>query len=477
MPLPGAADLAPAEEDDRSVAMVAGIDGWLRRRGAEPEASERRRSRFGSFEGDRTGNNGALREELREILGIVPSELAQAPRITADVDALAGEHDYNAAVGGGCTATAVRWPAFTVGGAGGATAHGEGLLLRPAATPPRARIIVLPDADHSPEWVSGCVAAAPDSDRYALRLAEAGCEVLVLALIDRADDFSGSDAAQSTVTATATATATFGALTTSKFGALRTNQPHREWLHRPAYEMGRTLIGYEVAKVLAAAEALSSGAPEPLPLGLFGYGEGGLLALHAAALSPRVDATVVSGYFEKRLALHDEPLYRNLFGFLSVLDDAELSWLIAPRALIVEHSEVATVSGPPPVRAGRAGAAPGVIGTPSDEAVAAEVARANAGLAWLGKDGSVELVAAEGGGTVPCAGCPATIGRLIDALGAASSAQAPVRSQDHHQLAPCRGRLLSPRCRQCSRLRRLRQAGCPSRRQCGARSRHGCSGR
>eukprot|EP01050_Picozoa_sp_SAG11_P026342 SAG11_NODE_6277_length_1345_cov_2.290530_1_plen_186_part_10 len=116
--LPGAADLAPAKEDDRSVVMVAGIDGWLRRRGAEPEASERRRQRFGSFEGDRAGNIGALREELRGILGIVPPEQAEAPRITADVDALTGKGAALGVVDGGCTATAVRWPAFTVGGAG-----------------------------------------------------------------------------------------------------------------------------------------------------------------------------------------------------------------------------------------------------------------------------------------------------------------------------------------------------------------------
>ena len=33
-----------------------------------------------------------------------------------------------------------------------------------------------------------------------------------------------------------------------------TNQPHREWIYRQAYQMGRHIIGYEVQKVLAAVD-------------------------------------------------------------------------------------------------------------------------------------------------------------------------------------------------------------------------------
>jgi hypothetical protein len=35
-----------------------------------------------------------------------------------------------------------------------------------------------------------------------------------------------------------------------------TNQPHREWIYRQAYEMGRHVIGYEVQKVLAGIDCL-----------------------------------------------------------------------------------------------------------------------------------------------------------------------------------------------------------------------------
>jgi hypothetical protein len=33
-----------------------------------------------------------------------------------------------------------------------------------------------------------------------------------------------------------------------------TNQPHREWIYRPAFELGRHIIGYEVQKILALVD-------------------------------------------------------------------------------------------------------------------------------------------------------------------------------------------------------------------------------
>lgn len=72
--------------------------------------------------------------------------------------------------------------------------------------------------------------------------------------------------------------------------------------------------------MIAAVEAFSTDAlnssaispSSPLPTGLFGFGEGGLIAMHAAALEPRIRATVVSGYFQGHQELFaSEPLYRN----------------------------------------------------------------------------------------------------------------------------------------------------------------------
>ncbi len=46
------------------------------------------------------------------------------------------------------------------------------------------------------------------------------------------------------------------------------------------------------------------------PIGVMGYGEGGLIGFYASAIDTRIDATVVSGYFQPREALWREPIYR-----------------------------------------------------------------------------------------------------------------------------------------------------------------------
>ena len=63
--------------------------------------------------------------------------------------------------------------------------------------------------------------------------------------------------------------------------------------------MGRHLIGYEVQKVLAAVDWFA-GDGGGRPVGVVGYGEGGLLALYAAALDERIRVAAVSGYFNPR---------------------------------------------------------------------------------------------------------------------------------------------------------------------------------
>jgi dienelactone hydrolase len=82
-----------------------------------------------------------------------------------------------------------------------------------------------------------------------------------------------------------------------------------------------------------------------LKLGVAGYAEGGLVAFYAAAVDPRVDAALVSGYFECRQRLGAEPIYRTVWGLLREFGDAEIATLIAPRGLVVEHSAVPEVHG------------------------------------------------------------------------------------------------------------------------------------
>ena len=226
------------------------------------------------------------------------------------------------------TVYAVRWAVLP-------GVNGEGLLLVPA-NPPIARVIALPDADWTPEMYSGLANGLVGHQPAAARLALAGVEVLVPTLISRDDTFSGSPL------------------------VAYTNQPHREFIYRQAFEMGRHVIGYEVEKIQSAVDLFqerNKGQNAELPIGVVGVGEGGLLALFAAAADPRIDAALVSGYFQSRNAVWQEPIYRNVWSQLTEFGDAEIAGLIAPRSLLIEACAVPEVAGPKAPRDGRRGGA------------------------------------------------------------------------------------------------------------------------
>src|SRR5262249_32092703 len=205
--------------------------------------------------------------------------------------------------------------------------------------------------DQTPEQIVGLAAGVPPESQFARRLAENGFRVVVPTLISRAFDFSGNPR------------------------VALTNQPHREWIYRQAFHMGRHTIGYEVQKVLAAVDWFKRGDPQA-KIGVAGYGEGGLIAFYAAASDPRIDAALVSGYFDSRQRLWTEPIYRNVWGLLREFGDAEIASLIAPRTLLVEYSEGPRVDGPAPAPKGRrASAAVGKLAAQSVESVSAEFKR------------------------------------------------------------------------------------------------------
>src|SRR5262249_37483429 len=139
-------------------------------------------------------------------------------------------------------------------------------------------------------------------------------------------------------------------------------------------EMGRHLIGYEVQKVLAGIDWFKRDGSSR-PVGLFGYAEGGLLAFYAAAADPRIDVTVVSGYFQTRDGTVDrEPVDRQVWGLLTEFGDAEIATLIAPRPLVIENCRVPTVVIPAkgPLQPH---ATPGVVTTPHHAGVERELFR------------------------------------------------------------------------------------------------------
>ena len=77
------------------------------------------------------------------------------------------------------------------------------------------------------------LAQIPPESQFARQAAQNRLQVLVPTLISREDTWSGNEEL-------------------NRF----TNQPHREWIYRQAFELGRHIIGYEVQKVLAAVELL-----------------------------------------------------------------------------------------------------------------------------------------------------------------------------------------------------------------------------
>ena len=282
------------------------------------------------------------RKELARILGVVDERIPfEAPELVATTQqpALVGE-------GSAFKAYAVRWPA--VGGI-----HGEGLLLIPQGQEPVANIIAVPDADQTPEQLCGLAAGIPADSQFARILAETGCRVLVPALISREME--------------------------KRRG--RANLTNREYSYRTSFEMGRHLIGYEVQKILAGVDWFKKEKPEG-KVGVIGYGEGGLLALYASALDQRIDAVAVSGYFDSRQNIWQEPIDRNVFGLLKQFGDAELMSLVAPRAIVVEACRAPELTLPSD------GGAPARLETPNPQTVRAEFERGLKlvnGLKWTTK--------------------------------------------------------------------------------------------
>ena len=226
----------------------------------------------------------------------------------------------------------VRWPALD-----GVT--GEGLLLQPKQSP-AGYVVALPDADQTPEQIAGLASGIGAENQYAHRLVESGFEVLVPVLIDRTTRWAGHPDIH------------------------LTDQSNREWIYRQAFHMGRHIIGYEVQKVLAAVDWFHDKRAGERKIGVAGYAEGGLIAFYAAAADTRIDAVLVSGYFDTRQHVWSEPIYRNVWALLHEFGDAELATLIAPRGLVVEYSRVPDITSPR-----------GDLRTPNFETVKAEFSR------------------------------------------------------------------------------------------------------
>ncbi|HSQ55314.1 MAG TPA: hypothetical protein VLM40_06175, partial [Gemmata sp.] len=331
-PLPNTKPLT--EDGDLAAKMVAGIHKYLDRALADSPKNREAMWKLDVSSPEAYAKSVAPhRERLRKILGVVDK------RVQPHLEYISGPGESSLiAEIDGCKIHAVRWAVLP-------GVDAEGLLIEPKGEP-RANVVAVPHADQLPEDVAG----VGKGDAFGLRLARHGCRVVIPTLIDRNDTLSGNP----------------------KLGRA-THLPHREFVHRMAYEMGRTLTGYEVQKVLAAVDWFQ--AKNKLPLGVIGYGDGGMIALYAAALDERIKACGVAAYFARREGIAAEPIDRNVWGRLTEFGDAEIALLIDPHELGGKPSprQLTLDPGPatkcdpkfwplwsgPVVGKGRGGAAPG----------------------------------------------------------------------------------------------------------------------
>jgi len=279
----------------------------------------------------------ANRKELARILGVVDERVAfEAPEKIDNLNRSAVVFEADA-----YTVFAIRWPVF-----GDYVA--EGLLVEPKSEKPSRIDIVIPDtAEDCEDFIATLCAAENKSVR-----------TLIPVTVSR---------------------------TLTEFSTPYPNSPrailtNREYLYRQAFEMGRHLIGYEIQQVLALVDWLRKDVQtKNLPIHVRGYREGGMIAFYAGALDNRIDSVTVTGYFDNRNKMWEEPIDRNVFARLERFGDAQLAAMIFPRTLEIITPESGTVEEIP---RGRGGAI-GKLVPPTPQAANTEAALARSFVAPL----------------------------------------------------------------------------------------------
>lgn len=327
------------EKVDLSAKMVEGVGRFLL---SETEKQKENRSKAWQF--DFSSEKGfdqsisAQRHLLSKRLGVVEARVQSHIEILTNSKA-AGLKAFKIELPK-CTISAIHWQVLD-----GLSA--EGILIQPKGKV-TARVVMIPDADVTPEVLAGMQLSGHVGFAAAQQLANNGIEVIIPTLISRDSKYSGNKSLD-----------------------MSTTLPHREWLYRQAYEVGRHVIGYELQKVFSAIDWFSSKNKIEgvnLKIGVAGHGEGGLLALYAATLDKRISSTLVSGYFDSREKLWEEPIYRNVFGLLTTFGDAELAVMAWPRKVTIEFAQGHKINHTSEEWA-RSGAAPEVITTPTPEVI------------------------------------------------------------------------------------------------------------
>ncbi len=288
----GSAGAIEWPEEDLSGRMMDGAHRFVARKIVEAVAQRERAWRDVAANQEKWADFlSAKRRRLREITGSAGAR----PEVRME---RFGDDEAPALVAetAGYRVFQVRWPAVE-------SVVAEGLLVLPTG-PVKGRAVLLSDADQTPEQLLGLAPSAAPLRPWGLPLAEAGFQLVIPTLITRQP------------------------LETSDPSIAKSNQSEREWIHRQAFHMGRHVIGHEVQKALAAVDWLEKQAGSDARVGIAGHGEGGLVAMVASAVDPRIRSTMVSGYFAPRDAVWSEPIYRNIWSYLKDFGDAEVAAMI-----------------------------------------------------------------------------------------------------------------------------------------------------
>jgi hypothetical protein len=239
----------------------------------------------------------------------------------------------------------------------GVMLKGYGMYFQPKSHDSEAYVILCVDADQSLEklWFGD-----------ALLLAKQGCHVFVPIVLDRQTSES-----------------------LMLLGERKTDLMHREYIYRQAFEVGRSVAGYEVSTVMALISRLTNTPLNPfgmfqnlrtrhINLAILGSKSGAQTALLAGALSREIDTTVIADYFGDRRSMWQESTENNTWGRLDEFGDAELARMILPeRRLIIEASENDETTD---IERTAPRAAPGKLIVPSRKAAEQELLRLSAPL-------------------------------------------------------------------------------------------------
>jgi len=247
------------------------------------------------------------REEFRRMIGAVDPMRAPKPK----TEVIGRTPDYWVSL--------VDWPILPLGTIGPTMTGGRqvreyGIVLEPRGSGPFQAMIAVADATSSAADIAGLTSRLPAGKQFARELALAGYVVFVPFFTERRP-FS---------------------------------EPwldDRSWLFRLAYLTGHHLIGSEVQQVFSAVDYLSAmPAVDRRHIGVAGEGQGGLLALYAAALDTRLELAIVAKYLDRREPPYDEPEDRMLWGLLTRFGDREIASMIAPRKLVTSFPKQRTHS-------------------------------------------------------------------------------------------------------------------------------------